>query len=219
MNEQDPVSPEILERLAKLEAQVGWLTQQVQGNAPREASRSTAPLPTMPPPRPVPPRPPPPRLAPKAPRQPINPIIWVATAGSAIFLIGAAFFLHWSIQRGWIGPELRFLLGLVVGGGLSVGAARLMLGDSAKLGVAVLLAGSRHPDLHLPLGGLRIPLLPAGAGFRGHVPLHPDGRGAQRPGPNPAGPCPSRSSRGCSRRWSSVRAVITNSPWPSTSQC
>jgi len=134
MSEQDPVSPEILERLAKLEAQVGWLTEQVRGgvSAP-QASRRTAPMPTMAPPRP--------RYEAPAPRKPMNPIVWVAAAGSAIFLIGAAFFLHWSIQRGWIGPELRFLLGLLVGGGLSFGAARLMLGDSPKLGVSLLLAG------------------------------------------------------------------------------
>lgn len=165
MNEQDPVSPEILERLAKLEAQVGWLTQQVQGNAPREASRSTAPLPTMPPPRPVPPRPPAPPLTPRSPRKPINPIVWVATAGSAIFLIGAAFFLHWSIQRGWIGPELRFLLGLVVGGGLSLGAAKLMLGDSSKLGVAVLLAGLGTLTFTFRWGAFEYHFFPPALGF------------------------------------------------------
>jgi len=137
MSEQDPVSPEILERLAKLEAQVGWLTEQLRGSTPNpDATRRTAPMPTMAPPRPAPPR-----YQPPPPRKPINPIVWVAGAGSAIFLIGAAFFLHWSIQRGWIGPELRFLLGLLVGGGLSFGAARLMLGESPKLGVALLLAG------------------------------------------------------------------------------
>jgi hypothetical protein len=134
MSEQEPVSPEILERLAKLEAQVGWLTEQMRGGAPAsQASRRTAPMPIMAPPRP--------QYEAPVPRKPLNPIVWVAAAGSAIFLIGAAFFLHWSIQRGWIGPELRFLLGLLVGGGLSFGAARLMLGESPKLGVSLLLAG------------------------------------------------------------------------------
>jgi len=136
MSEQDPVIPEILERLAKLEAQVGWLTGQLQERVSGDPSRVTAPTPLV-----APPRPPMPRRAPSPPRKPLNPIVWVAAAGSTIFLIGAAFFLHWSIQQGWIGPELRFLLGLLVGGGLSFGAARLMLGDSAKLGVALLLAG------------------------------------------------------------------------------
>jgi uncharacterized membrane protein len=136
MSEQDPVSPEILERLARLEAQVKWLTDQVRPPAAPDPSRRTAPMPA-PPPRPLRPQP---RPAP-APGKPVNPIVWVASAGSAIFLIGAAFFLHWSIQRGWIGPELRFLLGLVAGGALSFGAGRLILGHSPKLGVALLLAG------------------------------------------------------------------------------
>ncbi len=130
MSDPEPVSPEVLERLARLEGQVAWITEQLR--APQNVSQ-----PSVPPP----PRPPLPRREPPAARKPLNPIVWVAGAGSAIFLIGAAFFLHWSIQRGWIGPELRFLLGLLAGGGLSLLAARLMLGDSAKLGVAVLLAG------------------------------------------------------------------------------
>ena len=71
----------------------------------------------------------------------MNPIVYIAGAGAGIFLIGAIFFLYWSIEQGWIGPEMRFLMGLVVGGALALGAAKLILGDSPKLGVCLLLAG------------------------------------------------------------------------------
>lgn len=139
MVEPESVSPDVLERLAKLEAQVAWLSRQMQDQqAQSDARRATGPLPvrpTVPVVRPAPPRPP------KPPSKPISSIVWVAGAGSILFLIGAIFFLHWSIQQGWVGPELRFLLGLAAGGGLSFGAARLLLGKSPKLGVALLLAG------------------------------------------------------------------------------
>lgn len=138
MHEPEPVSPDILERLSRLESQVAWLTKQVNPAAAQEASRQTGPiaigLPPPPRPLPAPPRPIP-------PRKPMNPIVWVAAVGSFLFLVGAAYFLHWSIQQGWIGPELRFLLGLLVGGGLSFGSARLLLGHSPKLGAVLLLAG------------------------------------------------------------------------------
>ena len=71
----------------------------------------------------------------------MNPIVYIAGAGASIFLIGAVFFLYWSIEQGWIGPEMRFLMGLLMGGGLAVGAAKLILGDSPKLGVCLLFAG------------------------------------------------------------------------------
>jgi len=138
MHEPDPVSQEILERLTRLESQVAWLSTQVNPGAAVEASRRTGPIPVgvPPPPRTMPFQP-----APRTPKKPVNPIVWVATAGSFLFLVGAAYFLHWSIQRGWIGPELRFLMGLMAGGGLSFGSARLLLGRSPKLGAALLLAG------------------------------------------------------------------------------
>ncbi len=138
MTEPPPAPQEILDRLAKLEAQVAWLVQRAQGASSPEPA-GPAPVPRPPLPRPVaPPRMPvPPVAAPKPP----NPIVWIAGAGAALFLVGAAFFLHWSIQRGWLGPELRFLMGLAGGGALTALAARLMLRDSRNLGVALLLAG------------------------------------------------------------------------------
>lgn len=137
MSEPAPVPQEILDRLARLEAQVGWLVQRAQAMEATSPGAAPAPRPAVP--RPVPP----PRIPLPAvqPSKPINPIVWIAGAGAALFLIGAAFFLHWSIQRGWLGPELRFLMGLAGGGALAVLAARLMLKENPRLGVALLLAG------------------------------------------------------------------------------
>ncbi|WP_306590527.1 DUF2339 domain-containing protein [Geothrix sp. 21YS21S-4] len=68
-------------------------------------------------------------------------MIWIAGIGAALFLLGTIFFLHWAIQAGWMGPEIRFALSLLAGAGLSVLAGNLLLGDSRRLGVALLLAG------------------------------------------------------------------------------
>ncbi|HQL49520.1 MAG TPA: DUF2339 domain-containing protein, partial [Holophaga sp.] len=139
MSEQAPVPQEVLDRLARLEAQVQWLYAKYGALAPPEG----APPGPVPAERPSPRTPPPPRPtpAPLPPTKPVNPIVWIAGAGSALFLIGAAFFLHWSIQRGWLGPELRFLLGLLGGGVVGTLAARTLLKGSPRLGTALLLAG------------------------------------------------------------------------------
>ncbi len=122
--DQDPPQ-DVTERLTRLEAQVAWLLQQAQA--------APAPRASAPPPRPAPP--------PAAPRKELSPVVWIAGIGAAIFLAGAAFFLRWAIQQGWLGAELRFALGLLAGGGIAGFAARLLLGDSRRLGVALLLAG------------------------------------------------------------------------------
>lgn len=138
MHEPEPVFPDILERLSRLEAQVAWLSKQVNPTSARDASRQTGPIAIG---VPAPPRPIAFQPSPTLPRKPVNPIVWVAAVGSFLFLIGAAYFLRWSIQQGWIGPELRFLLGLIAGGGLSLASAKLLLGRSPKLGAVLLLAG------------------------------------------------------------------------------
>ena len=139
MSEQAPVPQEVLDRLARLEAQVQWLYAKYGALAPPEGA-PPGPVPAEPPsPRTPPPHRPTP--APLPPTKPVNPIVWIAGAGSALFLIGAAFFLHWSIQRGWLGPELRFLLGLLGGGVVGTLAARTLLKGSPRLGTALLLAG------------------------------------------------------------------------------
>lgn len=117
----EPVEPQDLaERVTRLEAQVAWLLQRQPAPAPRVQ------------PRPAP-----------ALRQRLNlsPVVWIAGIAASIFLAGAAFFFRWAIQQGWVGPGLRFALGLLVGAGITTFSARLLLGASRRLGVALLLAG------------------------------------------------------------------------------
>ena len=137
---QDPVSPpEVAERLARLEAQVAWLLQRQQASGPQASPPSSVPAPAQPPtPRPVAPRP---VVRPATPREALSPVVWIAGIGASIFLFGAIFFFRWAIQQGWVGAELRFVLGLLVGGAIAAFATKLTLGDSRPLGVALLLAG------------------------------------------------------------------------------
>jgi hypothetical protein len=133
----DPVGPQDLaERVANLETQVAWLLQRQQA-APQAQPQAHAPTPAQPQ------RPPLPRIPvyPVTPRKSISPVVWIAGIAASIFLIGAVFFFHWAIQQGWVGAELRFVLGLLAGGAISAFAAKLILGDSRHLGVALLLAG------------------------------------------------------------------------------
>jgi len=129
---QDPAAPsELTERVARLEAQVAWLLQRQQAPAAvpvPQAATAARPLP-----RPV--------VRPAVPRKEISPVVWIAGIAASIFLIGTIFFFRWAIQQGWVGAELRFVLGLVAGGAIAAFAARLILGDSRRLGVALLLAG------------------------------------------------------------------------------
>lgn len=132
---KDPIQ-DLQERLSRLEAQVARLAGRAEGPGGAGLPVAPASRPAAPPP-PLPARP----RAARPPRKPLNPILYIAGAGAGIFLVGAVFFLYWSIERGWIGPEMRFLMGLGVGGALALAAAKLMLGSSPKLGVCLLLAG------------------------------------------------------------------------------
>lgn len=168
-------SQESLEkRLARLEQWVEWLVAQekARGNAPgrpaeppRAAAPQVAPAPipaavsdapsaghgiappaaTAPPPVPAP-----------IPAKPFNASVLVAAFGAGIFLLGVIFFLWLSFQRGWIGPEMRILLGIAGGLGLGALAAKLMLGGKRALGVCFLLAG---------LGTLQFTLWAASASY------------------------------------------------------
>ncbi len=130
----EPNSPQDLaERVARLEGQVAWLIQRQQAPAPPAQPLPQTPLPAPARPRPV--------LRPAAPRKEISPVVWIAGIGASIFLFGAIFFFRWAIQQGWVGAELRFVLGLLVGGAISAFAAKQIPGDSRRLGVALLLAG------------------------------------------------------------------------------
>jgi len=126
--QDQPGSQDLTERVARLEAQVAGLLQRQQAAAPMPVP---SPLPARP--RPVP--------VPAPPRKELSPVVWIAGIGASIFLVGAIFFFRWAIQQGWVGAELRFVLGLLAGGGISAFATKLILGDSRRLGVALLLAG------------------------------------------------------------------------------
>jgi uncharacterized membrane protein len=131
---QNPAPPEDLaERVARLEDQVAWLLQRQQAPSAQPQARVQAPASSHPLPRPI--------VRPAQPRQEVSPVVWIAGIGASIFLFGAIFFFRWAIQQGWVGAELRFVLGLLVGGAISAFAAKLVLGESRRLGVALLLAG------------------------------------------------------------------------------
>jgi uncharacterized membrane protein len=150
---QDPSgSPELVERVARLEAQVAWLLQRQQAVAPVPAP---APAPARP--RPVPPA--------AAPRKELSPVVWIAGGGASIFLVGAIFFFRWAIQQGWLGAELRFLFGLLAGGAIAAAAARLLLGKGRRLGVALLLAGLGTLQFTFRAGAMAYHFYPAALGL------------------------------------------------------
>ena len=130
------MEPENLaERVALLETQVAWLLQRQQAAAaaPQAQAQAAALRPGPPLPRPA--------GRPAAPRKELSPVVWIAGIAASIFLLGGIFFFRWAVERGWVGAEMRFLLGLLVGGAITAFAAKLILGDSRNLGVALLLAG------------------------------------------------------------------------------
>jgi len=148
---QDQAGPqELTDRVARLEAQVAWLLQRQQAPAlPAAPAR----------PRPVPP------AAAALPRKELSPVVWIAGAGAAIFLAGAVFFFRWAIQQGWLGAELRFLLGLLAGGGIAAVAAKLILGEDRRLGVALLLAGLGTLQFTFRAGAMAYHFYPAALGL------------------------------------------------------
>jgi hypothetical protein len=93
--------------------------------------------------------------------------VWVAAAGAALFLVGVIFFLVWSIQQGWLGPEMRLLLGLGTGVVLTSIAAALILGRGRALGVAVLLAGLGTLQFTFRAGAFNYHFFPPALGFAG----------------------------------------------------
>jgi len=124
---------DLAERVALLETQVAWLLQRQQAAAPGPQAQAAALTPSHPLPGPA--------VRPAAPRKELSPVVWIAGIAASIFLLGAIFFFRWAIEQGWVGAELRFVFGLLVGGAITAFAAKLILGDSRHLGVALLLAG------------------------------------------------------------------------------
>ena len=120
----EPTAPEALtDRVARLEAQVAWLLQHQQAppSAPTKSPRPAA--------------------GPVSPRKELSPVVWIAGIGATIFLLGASFFFRWAIQQGWLGAQLRFALGLLVGSTIAAFAVKLILRESHRLGSALLFAG------------------------------------------------------------------------------
>lgn len=132
---------ELSERVARLEADVAWLvhqTSQHSGAVSRTDLAAVAPPPAV---QTVPSAPVTKPKTPKKAREPIAPAVWIAGVGALIFLAGVVFFFRWAIQQGWIGPELRVGLGILAGAALSAYAARQLLREHTRLGVALLIAG------------------------------------------------------------------------------
>ncbi len=164
--DERPGDSELSDRVKKLEDQVTWLL----ANAAESPARAPAPVEgalrapgsqARPMPPPSPPRPP-------KPVKESNPTLWIAGIGAGIFLLGAIFFLGWSIQVGLLGPGPRLLLGLVVGGGMAFAAAKLILRGTRKLGVCLLAAGLGTLLLSLYYGtSAHPPLLTPTLGFAG----------------------------------------------------
>lgn len=156
----DPESSE----LASLQARVAALEAQVARLLAAPAPHPAAPQPGLrpaPAPRPVAPRPA------AAAKPPANPGLVIAILGSAIFLLGAIFFLGWSIQQGWLGPAPRMGLGLIFGATLAAFAARLITKGTRKLGVCVLAAGLGTFMLSLYYGSASAHLIAPSLGFAG----------------------------------------------------
>ncbi|MBS1766591.1 MAG: DUF2339 domain-containing protein [Acidobacteria bacterium] len=148
-------------RVAALEAQVAQLMAKPAPAPMPSATPSPAPA------RPLPPRPAPRPAAPAKPSNPPNPGLVIAFIGAGIFLLGAIFFLGWSIQNGWLGPAPRMALGLLFGLGMAAGAARMILKGVRKLGVCLLGAGLGTLILSLYYGSASAHLISPTLGFAG----------------------------------------------------
>lgn len=132
---------------------------------PPAAATPAAPAPARPAvaaPRPAPPRPPAP---PPPPREPIQPATLLAIAGAGLFLLGVVFFLWLSIQRGWINPPARVLLGLATSAGLGFIAVRTLPTERRTVGVALLAAALGTLDFSAFAGFSLYHLYPAAFGF------------------------------------------------------
>jgi uncharacterized membrane protein len=144
--------PSAVDELAALGARVAQLERQVA-----ELTR-TAPMPAAPPPlQQLPPMPPIPRRQPEPPPS-LGAQIQTAAAersledrlGSQIFnligivaiIIGASWFLKLAIERGWLGPLARVLIGLVAGAGFVLWSERFRRKGFAAFSYSLKALGS-----------------------------------------------------------------------------
>lgn len=54
---------------------------------------------------------------------------WAVYLGGAAIALGGLFLVRHAIEAGWIGPGMRILMGLLLGGGLVVAGSRMRLGE------------------------------------------------------------------------------------------
>jgi len=148
-------------RVAQLESEVARLASLLEGQQATVQARPAAapwPSPAAPRPRPAPA---------KAILPALNPVLLVAAAGAAIFLAGAVFFLRLAIQMGWVGHELRFLLGLLVGLALGGYGGRQFFRQAPGLGTCLLGAGLGTLLFTLYAGAFRYHFYGPALGFLG----------------------------------------------------
>lgn len=163
---------QILATVTRLEAELRNLRGQLTFLQPSER---TGPIPARPATAEAPPTAPPhpaPRVAPSLPPRPaappspkLQPATLLAIAGSALFLLGVVFFLWLSIQRGWINPAARVILGLAISGALLGVAARFLPGERRTVAVAILAAALGTLDFSAFAGFSLYHLYPAGLGL------------------------------------------------------
>lgn len=121
----------------------------------------------------APPPPLPPPIPPASPARPsrreLSSSVIVASLGGFIFLLGAIYGLTVSIQRGWISPLVRVLLGVGVGGLLAAVAINLVARERRRLGLALLTAGLGTAVFACYYGGLIAEVIDRAVGFGGAV--------------------------------------------------
>lgn len=110
-------------------------------------------------------------VAPVAPagtgRPAITSTAWIAAAGAFLFLLGAAYGLAVSIERGWISPPVRVAAGLIMGVVAIFAAWRLLTAGRRALGVTLLAVGTGTWTFAWYFGAQVAALFPNAFGFAG----------------------------------------------------
>lgn len=157
------------DELADLRRRVAALEEQVRvlsGLTPDQPNASPPPLPVSHSiSRPHSQEPP----IPPKPRRELSSSVIVASIGGFIFLLGAIYALTVSIQRGWISPSVRVLLGNGVGALLAGVAIALMKRERHRLGLVLLTAGLGTVVFACYYGGLIAYVIDPALGFGGAV--------------------------------------------------
>jgi uncharacterized membrane protein len=67
---------------------------------------------------------------------------WLLRIGIVVLVVGIGFFLHYSVEHGWIGPEGRTLMATVAGLGMMVGGTRMLGRHYQLLGQGIIGGGT-----------------------------------------------------------------------------